>query len=166
MALRRNYPPLAVVAFIVTLQAVAACFFLIDGISDLLDATTQMTALEATIEALVAFALLAGIALGLLALRAAAREARTRDQALAIARGALAEAIERQFNQWRLTPAEADVALFALKGCKVDEIARLRSSAKGTVRAQLSQIYAKAAVTSQAELMASLFEDLLPPATP
>lgn len=60
-----------------------------------------------------------------------------------------------------LTAAECDVALFALKGCDAAEIARLRGAAQGTVRAQLSQVYAKAGVTSQAGLVSLFLEDLL-----
>ena len=52
-------------------------------------------------------------------------------------------------------------ALFALKGCDVAEIAQLRGAAQGTVRAQLSQVYAKAGVTSQAGLVSLFLEDLL-----
>ena len=53
------------------------------------------------------------------------------------------------------------MALFALKGCDVAEIAELRGAATGTVRSQLSQIYAKAGVTSQAMLVSLFIEDLL-----
>jgi DNA-binding CsgD family transcriptional regulator len=51
--------------------------------------------------------------------------------------------------------------MFALKGCDAGEISQLRGAAQGTVRAQLSSIYAKAGVSSQAELVSLLFDDLL-----
>lgn len=162
VVLIKRFPPLGLVAAIVALQAFAAVYFLIDGVGDALGATSGMTALEAAGESAVALSLLCGVGLGLFGLRAAASESRGKDDALSLARGELAQAVERQFAQWRLTPAEADVALFALKGCTVEEIARLRGSAAGTVRAQLSQIYAKASVNSQAGLMATVLEDLLP----
>ena len=53
------------------------------------------------------------------------------------------------------------MALFALKGCDVAEIARLRGAAAGTIRSQLSQIYAKAGVSSQAMLVSVFIDDLL-----
>jgi DNA-binding CsgD family transcriptional regulator len=53
------------------------------------------------------------------------------------------------------------VALFALKGCTAQDIARIRSTAEGTVRAQLTRIYAKAGVASQAGLVSLFFDDLL-----
>ena len=66
-----------------------------------------------------------------------------------------------RFGEWGLTAAEGDVALFALKGCDAAEIARLRGAAQGTVRAQLSQVYAKAGVSSQAGLVSLFLDDLL-----
>ena len=86
---------------------------------------------------------------------------RAEEANLAKARGALAEHIGLRFDEWRLTPGECEVALFALKGCDVAEIARLRGAAPGTVRSQLSQIYAKAGVGSQATLVSLFIDDLL-----
>jgi len=51
--------------------------------------------------------------------------------------------------------------MFALKGCTVAEIADMRAAAQGTVRAQLSQVYAKAGVSSQPMLMSLFLEDLM-----
>jgi DNA-binding CsgD family transcriptional regulator len=89
------------------------------------------------------------------------REVRQRDTAITIARGVLSQLLSQRFNEWALSAAEADVALFALKGCSIGEIARMRSAASGTVRAQLSQVYAKAGVSSQAMLMSLFLEDLM-----
>ncbi len=162
MKATRRLPPLRFVAAVVALQAAAAIYFLVDGVNDVLHAGSDMTTLEASLEALVALGLLAGVVLGVFAIRAAAREARETERALDLARGALAEAIDLEFARWGLTASEADVALFALKGCTVEQIATMRASAQGTVRAQLSQVYAKAGVNSQAALMATIMEDLLP----
>ena len=78
-----------------------------------------------------------------------------------MASGALADLVRQKFADWSLTPSEADVALFALKGCNAQDIARIRSTAEGTVRAQLTRIYAKAGVASQAALVSLFFDDLL-----
>jgi DNA-binding CsgD family transcriptional regulator len=64
-----------------------------------------------------------------------------------------------------LTAAEADVALFAIKGCDAAEIAHLRGAALGTVRAQLTRVYAKAGVNSQSALVALFLDELIDPAT-
>lgn len=153
----RDRQPL-LVAVVVAIQALAATFFVADAVGDVAaDGVTP----HIVIEALIAFALLAGVVLGARHTRLLIAEARRREQALAVASGALGEHIAGRFAAWGLTPAEADVALFALKGCDVAEIARLRGAAQGTVRAQLSQVYAKAGVTSQAGLVSLFFEDLL-----
>jgi len=87
------------------------------------------------------------------------------DQALlAAARGAMGALIRARFAEWHLTAAEADVALFAIKGLDVSEIAGLRGSAQGTVRAQLTRIYAKAGTTSQTGLIALFMDELIDPA--
>ena len=72
-----------------------------------------------------------------------------------------AEVIGKQFTAWGLTPAERDVALFALKGLDIADIAELRGAAQGTVRAQLTRIYAKAGVSGRAQFAAWFVEDLL-----
>lgn len=64
-------------------------------------------------------------------------------------------------GEWKLTPAEAEVAFFALKGRDVAEIAQLRGAAAGTIRSQLNQVYAKAGAVSQAMLVSLFIEDLL-----
>lgn len=153
----RDRQPL-LVAVITAIQAVAATFFVADAIGDVAaDGVTP----HIVIEGLIAFALLAGVVLGARHTQFLMQDARRRERALAVASGALGDHIEQRFVDWGLTLAEADVALFALKGCDAPEIARLRCAAQGTVRAQLSQIYAKAGVTSQAGLVSLFFEDLL-----
>ncbi|WP_374528074.1 helix-turn-helix transcriptional regulator [Novosphingobium sp.] len=157
---KRRDRQIVLVAAIVVVQAVAAVFFVADALGDA--AEDGMTR-HILIEALIAFALLAGVGLGAWHTRVLLAEARRSEQALAIASGALAEHIARKFDEWGLTRAESDVALFALKGCDAAEIARLRHASPGTVRAQLSHVYAKAGVTSQAALVSLFIEDLLAP---
>jgi len=150
------------VAAVVTLQSLAAAFFVVDAIADFgQDGLTAHLAMEGPI----AIALFAGIGFGAWQLRKMLADARRSDAALAAASGALAKVIQARFVEWGLTVAEADVALFALKGCDVAEIARLRNAAKGTVRAQLARAYAKAGVGSRAALVCVFIEDLLSGAT-
>lgn len=154
---RRIALPVAILA----LQAVAAIYFVVDGIDDLIVQAGQGIDIEIIMECVVAFALLGGVVMGSRHIRRITAELRRQDRALADARGALAEHIALRFDEWGLTPGEGEVALFALKGCDVAEIARLRGAATGTVRSQLSQIYAKAGVSSQAMLVSLFIEDLL-----
>ena len=157
LMIRRDRQSLLVAATVVV-QAVAAVFFVADALGDI---AADGISLHIVIEGLIAFALLAGVFLGAWHMRMLLAEARRREQALAVARGALAEHVAARFRDWGLTAAESDVALFALKGCDAAEIATLRGAAQGTVRAQLSQVYAKAGVSSQAGLVSLFFEDLL-----
>ena len=46
------------------------------------------------------------------------------------------DVVEEKFAQWGLTAAEQDVALFLLKGLSTQEIAALRQTSEGTVKAQ------------------------------
>lgn len=146
------------VAIILVVQAVAATFFVADALGDLSEDGLRP---HIVIEGLIALALMAGVVMGARHMRALLAQARRREQALAVARGAMADHVSARFAQWGLTAAESDVALFALKGCDAPEIARLRGAAPGTARAQLSQIYAKAGVSSQAGLVSLFIEDLL-----
>lgn len=154
---RRVALPVATLA----LQAVAAIYFVVDGIDDLFTEVRQGITAEIVMECIVAFALLGGVVMGSRYIRRITAELRRQDRALADARGALADHIALRFDEWGLTPGEGEVALFALKGCDVAAIARLRGAATGTVRSQLSQIYAKAGVSSQAMLVSLFIEDLL-----
>lgn len=150
-------PGAGVVAAVVALQTLAVAFFVVDAVADV---AAEGLSTHVAVEAFAALGLLAGVAIGLFQLRGLLASGRRKSAALAVAAGALSDVIEARAREWGLTPAEADVAVFALKGCDVAEIARLRSAAPGTVRAQLARIYQKAGVNSRSAL-ASLFLDEL-----
>lgn len=136
------------------LQAIAAVYFL-------LDAMAEQGGAPGLVEGLVAVALFAGAVFSLVSVTRLLGEAERHRRALAIARGALGEMIAARFADWNLSHSEADVALFALKGCSIAEIARLRGAASGTVRSQLSQVYGKAGVSGQPALMALFLDELV-----
>ena len=64
-----------------------------------------------------------------------------------------------------LTPAESDVALFAIKGMSTKEIAGMRDSSDGTVKAQTNAIYRKAGVGSRTQLLSLFIDDFMNVAT-
>ena len=146
---------------ITVLQIVAAVFFAMDAIEDKFVAAKHGLSLDTAIELFIALALLGGIILSSRYVVHLTRELHWKEQSLARAKGALMDHMALRFQEWGLTPGEGDVALFALKGCDVAKIAELRGAATGTLRSQLSQIYAKAGVTSQAMLVSLFIEDLL-----
>ena len=144
---------------VVALQILACGYFVADALAD--EAGSAGSGSGSIFEVVVALALLAGIALGAVHIVRLARENRMRENALAVARGALSRILVDRFADWGLSSAEADVALFALKGCTIAAIAEMRDAAQGTVRAQLSQVYAKAGVSSQPMLMSLFLDDLM-----
>ncbi len=150
----RRYAVVAAVA----IQSLAVLFFIGDVVADW---RTGEGGSQLLVEAVFALALLAGVLFGARELRRLVVQARRREAAVAAAAGAFQDLVALRFRQWRLTRAQADVALFALKGCDPAEIARLRGVAAGTVRAQLATIYAKAGVASHAALLGLFVDDLL-----
>ena len=154
----RSSAPTGTLAILTALHALAAVFFVSDVVADLL---YEGGSFHNLLEAVVSGCLVAGVMLGAVEIRRMLVRARRTEAALSVARGALGALIEDRFKTWRLTPAEVDVALLALKGFDVARIAELRGAAAGTVRAQLARIYGKAGVSSHVELLSTFIEDLL-----
>ncbi|OZA05635.1 MAG: hypothetical protein B7Y02_15510 [Rhodobacterales bacterium 17-64-5] len=140
------------------LQACAAVYFLFDGIGELLANPGKIHPLT---EAPIALSLGIGIVFTAAEVRRTLHRMRRQADALAEARKAFGTVIAAQFATWGLTKAERDVAMLALRGMDVAEIAMARKAAAGTVRAQLSRIYAKAGVSGRPQFAAFFVEDLL-----
>jgi putative tricarboxylic transport membrane protein len=99
-------------------------------------------------------------------LDAAREDARRRSaQADDLLKG-LGEQIDRQFESWRLTSAEREVAALMLKGLRHKEIASVRGTSERTVRQQALTIYKKAGLDGRTDLAAYFLEDLLQPQKP
>lgn len=90
----------------------------------------------------------------------ASESLKTKKQLHDIKRG-VAYAMAQQFETWKLSPAEADVALLLLKGLSLKEIAGIRSSSLSTVRHHASVVYQKSGLEGRAQLSSYFFEDLL-----
>jgi len=152
-----------------------ACFIVLVGADLVLD---EMS--EASVYHLATEALLFVIGVGLLVLMvlrlqsqlratrrlqrdldsANAEARRWREESQEILRG-LGEAIDRQFQRWALTPAEAEIGLLLLKGFSHKEIAGVRETSERTVRQQARSLYAKGGLAGRSELSAFFLEDLL-----
>ena len=145
-------------ALILVVQALAAAFFIADVGQDLLWGGLNP---HSVLEAIVALALIIGTAFGALQMRQILNRIKQAETAMSIASGALFDLIEARFQEWGLTPSEAEVALFTLKGLDIAEIAQARGSAEGTVRAQMTKVYAKAKVSGRGQLTSLFIEDLL-----
>jgi DNA-binding NarL/FixJ family response regulator len=72
----------------------------------------------------------------------------------------LGAAIQRQFDAWMLSPAEADIAGLMLKGVPLREIAQFRHTSEPTVPQQAQAIYRKSGLSTRAELSAYFLESL------
>lgn len=149
-----------VMTIVVALQALAAVLFLADFAADV---TAEGWTGHLLAEGAAAIALILAVGIGARQVQTLIDQARQDDLAVALSREAVADLIRRRFSEWRLTGAEADVALFAIKGADIAEIARLRGAALGTVRAQLTRVYAKSGVSSQSALIALFLDDLIDP---
>jgi DNA-binding CsgD family transcriptional regulator len=71
--------------------------------------------------------------------------------------------IDRQMQQWGLTLAEREAALFLLKGYSTKEIAAHLGKSERTVRQQCGAVYKKSGLAGRADLSAFFLEDLLLP---
>jgi DNA-binding CsgD family transcriptional regulator len=77
------------------------------------------------------------------------------------ASSAFMQVLHERLAEWGLTPAEKDVALFAIKGMSLAEIAVLRNTSEGTIKAQTNAIYRKAGVSGRAQLISLFIDDLI-----
>ncbi|MSU92317.1 hypothetical protein GE300_22575 [Rhodobacteraceae bacterium 2CG4] len=148
---------------IVAIQLIATTFFLWDvGAAFIgLRSTPISWQTREMIEIGAALGLVLGFVVGLRVLIVTTRRNRAMEDRLRAASTAFAELLEQRFVEWRLTPAERDVAWFTLKGFSNAEIAGLRETSEGTVKAQSNAIFRKAGVSGRSQLMALFLDDLL-----
>lgn len=147
---------------LIAVQSLCAAFFLWDVVTDIgPDGLRAFGNLHIGIETMAALALIAGIAVETrFLMQLLRRKAHLEDQ-VSIAAGAFHDVVLDHFDRWGLTPAEADVAMFTLKGCSIAETAQLRGAAEGTVKTQLSAVYRKAGVAGRGALLGLLIDDLI-----
>ena len=111
------------------------------------------------------FAVVAALVLGAVfiagEIRALLRRQKSLEDQVMAASGAFHELLEQHFTDWGLTASERDVALMAIKGLSIAEIAELRQTAQGTVKAQCNKIYAKAEVSGRPQLLSLFIEELM-----
>lgn len=113
------------------------------------------------IEVASALGLVLGAAVSAWFLRVSIRARDRAENSLRTARGAFSEVMEEHFAEWRLSPAERDVALMSIKGLTIAEIAAVRNTSEGTTKAQSAAVYRKAKVKSRAQLLSLFIEELL-----
>lgn len=154
-------PEIWPVVALIIVQALCTVIFMGDVVTDLVPQGLAALANPANLSEIAASSgLMLGLVFEALVLwRLLGRQHRMQ-QSLNVASGALSELMEGYFRSWALTPTEADVAAFTIKGYSIAEIATLRGSAEGTIKTHLNAIYRKSGVSGRAQLVSVLVEDL------
>lgn len=152
-----------VILLVLLVQITSAFFFVADIVSAYVGFWTEPLSWEMRelLEIGAAFGLTAGVGLGGWSLWRAHQERNLAQERLRRASGAFMNLLDERFVEWALTPAEKDVALFAIKGLATAEIAVLRATSEGTVKAQTNAIYRKAGVTGRSQLLSLFIDDLM-----
>ena len=148
---------------ILVIQVLCAVSFVSDILISVLGLTVEPIywQVHELIEIGAAIGLIIGVVLGALTLRASNRRSDRIESQLRAASGAFMELLYDKFEEWSLTPAERDVALFAIKGLSTQDIAAVRETSEGTVKAQTNAIYRKAGVSGRPQLLSVFIDDLI-----
>jgi DNA-binding CsgD family transcriptional regulator len=152
-----------VIVSILTIQILSAFFFVSDILSSYIGFSTEPLAWEVRelLELAAAVGLGTGVVFGSFSLWRVYRDKQAAESRLRVASGAFMDMLNARFQEWKLTRAEADVALFAIKGLSTAEIAALRKTSEGTVKAQTNAIYRKAGVTGRPQLLSLFIDELI-----
>lgn len=151
----------SMILVILAVQVISAALFITNIAFSILGAAPFPWVVNELVEIGGALGLILGTVLGGIALRRSLRRTQEAEAKLRAASGAFMQVMEEQFAAWGLTPAERDVALFAIKGLSTFDIAQLRQTSEGTVKAQMAAIYRKAGVTGRPQLLSLFIEDLM-----
>lgn len=149
----------AMVACFVALQLICAMLFLLDVVSEYpgihhLDWHFMR-------ETLATVGVFVGIALQVGWLRGLIRRNSRLERSVSMASSALQTIVEAHFAEWKLTPSEREIGFLLVKGLSISEIASVRGTAEGTVKAHLNAIYRKSHSRNRAELMSTLMDTLV-----
>lgn len=147
---------------LIVVQSACAVFFIGDVLHDFVDGGDGPPfGIHLIVETIASLCLMVAIAVEILFAARLFRRQRHLEENTKVAAGAFYDVLESYFDTWRLTPSERDVALLTVKGLSIAEIAEMRGSKQGTVKAQLNAIYRKAEIDGRAQLIALLIEDIV-----
>ena len=151
------------IAGVLAVQVLCAAFFVWDIVVTVLGlpVAPMSWAYVELIEIGAAVGLVLGVFVGAVLLRQAHARSEKAEKALRQARSAFRDMLEERFSEWSLTPAERDVAMFAIKGFSTQDIAELRGVSEGTIKAQTNAIYRKAGVSGRPQLLSLFIDELV-----
>lgn len=144
---------------VIVAQLICATIFLVDVVSDLAEGGTLGWHLAP--EVLASLALFVGIGLEVIILLQLLQRKASLERSVDMASSAMQDVIESHFTEWKLTASERDVAALMVKGLSIAEIAKVRGSAEGTVKAHLNAIYRKASARNRAEVLSHIMDTLI-----
>jgi DNA-binding CsgD family transcriptional regulator len=146
---------------LIVIQALCTVIFMGDVVADLLPQGLKGLTDPANLSEIAASAgLILGLVFEAIVLWRLLGRHHRMQKSLSAATGALTDLMEGYFSTWALTPTEADVAAFTIKGYSIAEIAVFRGSAEGTIKTHLNAIYRKSGTAGRAQLVSVLVEDL------
>ncbi len=160
---RRGFDDRYFILIALIIQVLCALFFISNSLSSVIGLPGQPIPWrdKELIEIGAGLGLVLGIVMGALALHRSRRRHLKAEAQLRLVSTAFRNLIDEAFDDWGLTPAERDVALFCLKGMSTNDIAALRKTSEGTVKAQTNAIYRKAGVSGRSQLMSLFIDELM-----
>lgn len=153
--------------YVTLILILSVVFFIFDVASDVYEriiASSAPSLLDLThlfFEVFSAGALILAIRILVRQLRWLQERNTQQSESLRFLRGEMDSYVHGKFDEWSLTSAERDIAMYMLKGLSIAEIAAARSTAEGTVKAQTSNIFRKTGVASRMELMSLFLDEFL-----
>lgn len=148
---------------LLTIQVLCALYFISDVVSSYIGFSHAPIPweLHEALELAVSAGMIVSIGLVIWVLYRTLHERNRAEAGLRRAAGAFSDLLEEKFTHWGLTRAERDVALLSIKGLSMAEVAALRVTSEGTVRAQANAIYRKAGVSGRQQLLSLFIDEMM-----
>ncbi len=147
---------------LLSLQTVCALLLLVDSVADVLGSERFLrNSAYHYLEFAIVAALVLGTCFSAVEIRKVLQRHQSVERTLKAASGAFHQLIEESFDAWSLTPSERDVALLVVKGLSITEIAGVRQTKEGTIKAQCNAIYRKAGVSGRTQLLSLFIDELM-----
>ncbi len=158
----KSYAVPSVLIVLVMTQVICAIFFVGDVIADYIDSGAPLLQRpHLFFEALIAVSLTAAIVCEMYFFMQLLQRKAHLERNATIAAAAIHEIIFSHFDRWQLTASERDIAAFMIKGLSISQIAVLRGTAEGTIKAHLNAIYRKSGTMGRSDLLSLIIDDII-----
>lgn len=148
---------------IIFLQILCAGFFLVDITIELLHlrSTPQSWTAHEFMEVAAVLGSLFGILCAYLVWMLLKQRIDEMEKLTNFLSGNFSHYIEEEFRRWALSDSEESVAWGVMKGYSNKEIAEMRGTSEGTVKAQTAAVFKKAGVNNRQQFISNFIEDLI-----